>query len=361
PFETPIKKIVSTFHPTEWWNVHLVKALAEFCAVESLPMGLGGIQGHAVDARVDQLLAGLDSNSSFYLGSNLHLFPGLLGVSTATASWIDFIPEMREALPSIRLFDIIFASDYASVEFLHNSGIEQAHWLTYAFDTSLANRPDMPKCFDVAFVGRLDLPGTKDERLQMLALLEKRYRMNDVRTPAFGDRLMATYNQAKIVVNIPVNGIFTNMRLFEAMGSGALVLTKDWGKGRFEPFTKGMHFDTYRDTNELLTKIDHYLKHDDERKNIATAGMREVMEKHTYMHRAKEVLSIMTDNRHKRRRCLNPRIAARAYANFYRPHLRTDLLLRLLIRPKIGMRERLHTFICLLAAGRHLMRRPTLT
>src|SRR5205823_881666 len=131
------------------------------------------------------------------------------------------------------------------------------------------------KVYDVGFVGSLELPATRSERIDVLGRLERKYRLNDYRQPVFGDDMMRVYNMSRIVVNIPwANGL--NMRTFEAMASGALLLTKT-AAGQPELFTDGMHLVTYRDSSDLIDKIDYYLQHDKERQDIACAGRTEVL------------------------------------------------------------------------------------
>jgi len=43
----------------------------------------------------------------------------------------------------------------------------------------------------------------------------------------------------------------------------------------------------------LLEKIDYYLTHETEREEIAYNGYKEVLSKHTYEHRAKEILNVV--------------------------------------------------------------------
>ena len=46
----------------------------------------------------------------------------------------------------------------------------------------------------------------------------------------------------------------------------------------------------YKDLEELLGLVEYYLEHDKEREQIAKTGQEFVISKHTYIHRAKEIL-----------------------------------------------------------------------
>ena len=49
----------------------------------------------------------------------------------------------------------------------------------------------------------------------------------------------------------------------------------------------------FRDTDELRKLILYYLERPEERKRIAEAGRRTVLERHTYNHRVREMLRIV--------------------------------------------------------------------
>ena len=70
-----------------------------------------------------------------------------------------------------------------------------------------------------------------------------------------------------------------NMRLFEATGSGAFLLTERMDNlARY--FNVGKEVETFADEGELLEKIRHYLDHPDERAAIAAAGQRRCLDEH---------------------------------------------------------------------------------
>lgn len=70
-----------------------------------------------------------------------------------------------------------------------------------------------------------------------------------------------------------------NMRLFEATGSGAFLLTERMANlSRY--FDVGKDIETFADDGELREKIRHYLDHPEERLAIAAAGRRRCLEEH---------------------------------------------------------------------------------
>ncbi len=56
-------------------------------------------------------------------------------------------------------------------------------------------------------------------------------------------------------------------------------------------FKNGEHLVVFNNMQELKELIDYYLKHPSEAKIIAEKGRKEVLEKHTFIHRVNEILS----------------------------------------------------------------------
>jgi spore maturation protein CgeB len=58
----------------------------------------------------------------------------------------------------------------------------------------------------------------------------------------------------------------------------------------FEP---GKEVVSYRTPEECTELIQYYLEHDEERKSIASAGQKRVLQEHTYYHRMQEFLEVV--------------------------------------------------------------------
>jgi hypothetical protein len=308
----------------EWWFGHLAIALSRHLEVVERPMVRFNQPGHAVEADVTSLIDAGDHERAFYMGSLDQLFAGLADLPLRSAVWIDSPVSLSlDLLPRISLFDVVFSAQKDSVAALTAAGLTQVEWLPFAFDATLRNEPGADKVYDIGFVGSLDYPATRAERVDVLGRLERRYRLNDYRQPVFGDEMMRVYNQSRLVVNIPWPGGF-NMRTFEALASGAMLLTKAVGNGQADLFTDGTHLVTYGDFSDLADKVDYYLTHEAERQQIASAGMRAVLAEHTYDHRAARLLEVV--ERASRARTSDRTRQARAYAAFYDYVGRSDLL-----------------------------------
>ena len=98
-----------------------------------------------------------------------------------------------------------------------------------------------------------------------------------------GLEMFQLYKDSKIVLNDYVdtaNGIGFNQRMFEVMGCGAFMLTRQ------APNFKGLFpngiFATYTDQKDLLDKVAYYLKHDQEREEIARCAQKFVTQRYDY-------------------------------------------------------------------------------
>jgi hypothetical protein len=99
---------------------------------------------------------------------------------------------------------------------------------------------------------------------------------------------------AEIVVNQTVKGDL-NFRVFEAMMSGALLLTENTPNGLLDIFEDGRHLITYTPDNveEASEKIASILSNPIKMREIARAGREEILAKHTATSRTHMVDSIL--------------------------------------------------------------------
>lgn len=100
------------------------------------------------------------------------------------------------------------------------------------------------------------------------------------------DHLRATYQRANICINVtrPHGPSSLNMRVFEAMACGSLVLTDDRVDAR-RLFKEGVEIVIYRDPHDLRNKVAYYSQQDDARHAISQAGMHRVVTNYTYADR----------------------------------------------------------------------------
>ncbi len=99
------------------------------------------------------------------------------------------------------------------------------------------------------------------------------------------------FHLSKINLNMTIKPIQTGLplRIFDIMGCGGFLMT-NYQTELTEHFEIGVDLEAYASMEELVDKCAYYLKHEDERKQIAQNGYRKVSENHTYIHRIKEMI-----------------------------------------------------------------------
>ncbi|MBF0428616.1 MAG: glycosyltransferase family 1 protein [Magnetococcales bacterium] len=109
-----------------------------------------------------------------------------------------------------------------------------------------------------------------------------------------GDELVKFYNSGKIVINInqwaatEASGV--TLRTADVPACGAFYLT-EYSRGLEEVFRLNEEIVTFATPEELLTKVNYYLEHDDEREAIAKAGYARTLQLPTHVDRMRVVLN----------------------------------------------------------------------
>jgi spore maturation protein CgeB len=213
----------------------------------------------------------------------------------------------------LRGFGLILTSFPHFVPRLRALGIA-SEYLRLGFEPSIAAafkgvRRDIP----VSFVG-----GMAPSHKQAIPLLEHLARHTPIRFFGYGvDQLPASspikdrfegevwglgmyraLARSRVTVNRHIavaENYANNMRLYEATGMGAMLLTehKDNLAELFEP---GREVETYRDRDEAVARINALLGDQDRLDAIAAAGNARTLREHTFKARMREVLDIL--NRH---------------------------------------------------------------
>jgi spore maturation protein CgeB len=88
------------------------------------------------------------------------------------------------------------------------------------------------------------------------------------------------------------DGYANNMRLYEATGVGALLVTEA-RRNLAELFEPGGEVVAYEDESDLVEKLRHYLADDGERMRVAAAGQARTLREHTYANRIGELAAML--------------------------------------------------------------------
>ncbi|WP_265552233.1 glycosyltransferase family protein [Trichlorobacter lovleyi] len=132
---------------------------------------------------------------------------------------------------------------------------------------------------------------------------------------AWGLEMFALLASSRITLNRHIDAAenyANNMRLFEATGCGALLLT-DYRDNLQELFDIGREVVVYRSPEEAVLLARYYLQHPDEAAAIAQAGQRRTLQEHSYAQRMEKTAELL--ERHLRYRsdtgtlCLPDRIS----------------------------------------------------
>lgn len=212
----------------------------------------------------------------------------------------------------LRRFDLIVTSFPHFVERFRALGV-QSEYLRIGFDPRTLELVDGTERSAVAvFVGSLgrtqhEHGNTLLEHAALLAPIDfwgcgadewapnspirQRYRGE-----AWGLDMLKVLAGATIALNRHIDvaeGHANNMRLYEATGVGALLLTDD-GSNLSELFEPGREVVTYRDADELAEQVRYFLEHPDDAAAIARAGQARTLRDHTYAARMRELVEILS-------------------------------------------------------------------
>ena len=169
-----------------------------------------------------------------------------------------------------------------------DAGIKNVFWLPLACDPDIHGKVEHEKKWDVGFVGTI--PEAQNRRKILLERIGSRFNLSCERK--FMDEMAEHYSRSKIIFNNAINNDL-NMRVFEALCSGSLLLTDcASGSGLEEMFENRKHLIIYEDEN-IESLVAHYLDNDKERELIAEQGRQEVLKNHTYVHRAKDLINVL--------------------------------------------------------------------
>lgn len=218
-------------------------------------------------------------------------------------------------------FDVIFSSFPHFAERFRAAGIT-AYYQPLAFEPhilkSLTKFPYSTRPIDCSFVGGISpAHGAAYHLLETLAAhLPIHFWGYGVETLPLGSAVKAAHHgevwakemfyllsASKITINRHIDvaeNYANNMRLFEATGCGALLIT-DYKDNLNDLFDVGKEIVAYRSPEECIELVNYYLAHPEEAEKIATAGQNRTLRDHTYHKRMQRTARLLSRHlRHRR-------------------------------------------------------------
>jgi Glycosyl transferases group 1 len=253
--------------------------------------------GERIGCKIVRLKAPLDSTAGVNLDAVLVIDPCLTSPgalrridSPVIGVLIDVHQELSIRLAYARYFDHVFVAQPDYLPQFRALPHPSTHWLPLACDPDVHFIPGQERIHEVGFVGKFGVRGSG--RFDTLTRVLEQFVTNDT-TRTYSPREMgAIYSRSKIVFNKSINGDL-NMRFFEGLAAGALVVTDRIGNGLADVAREGEHYVGYSSVEEAIAVIRHYLAHDGEREAIARRGQAHAFTHHTYASRMARILEAM--------------------------------------------------------------------
>jgi hypothetical protein len=224
------------------------------------------------------------------------------------------VGQVATELPAQRSYgdyDLIVSSIPGLVDRFRREGAD-AEWLPLAFEPSIRDAiPQVERDIPVSFVGSFTTRYA--DRLQLVEAVAREAPLRTwtadvdaiptnspvrptIQGPAWGRSMYEVLARSQMTVNTHgrIAGDYANnLRLFEATGMGALLLT-DGRRNIGELFDVGSEVVTYRDAEDCARLVRYYIDHPAEAASIAAAGQRRTLRDHTWANRMSRLVDMVT-------------------------------------------------------------------
>jgi hypothetical protein len=257
-----------------------------FCVDDSIPF----------DASLKDVLRTCPTTPSaiLHFESAHPLFP--IGLERSEVPTVCFHPDTYAFTERRIHWSAVF--DHAAVfhpvyeERFKRAGHPGAFLLPHAVRRDFFDGVNPPREFEIGWVGQTSGEFYKT-RAELLPKLAKEFRTNDWSRPYTVEEVASVYRRSQIVVNIGRDDFpqDANLRVFEVLASGALLLTSSPTELTQLGFRDGVHFVSYRQPAELSVLVRRYLNDESARLGITEAARALVLAEHTYDRRADQLLA----------------------------------------------------------------------
>ena len=183
------------------------------------------------------------------------------------------------------LFDYVFVWHQSFVPLYQAAGHPKVFVLPHAVDAELFREAqiELDRPLEVGWVGEFGY-GHYATRRRIIEGLATNFKMNDFRKRYSKEETSEIYRLSKIVVNVSREDFpqEANMRCYEGMAAGALLITRipteltEWG------FHEGEHFIGWHNEGEIPDLVEYYLRNENKRREIAQAGQKLTLSDFTF-------------------------------------------------------------------------------
>lgn len=192
-------------------------------------------------------------------------------------------------------FEMVFTHAH-NHQLFSRLGARRVETIAWACDPGFHRQLSCPQVYDTSFIGSPYLI-----RWRIIRQLPETHVFGPYwvlkpsinHPPVFGNDFVRVINQTKVNLNIqhPLDVIARapTWRIFEVAGCGGFLLSSE-----VPPLSDMLpEVVTFRSISDLKDKVAYYLKHEDERQDVGGRLRRVCIEKHTFVHRARQILACL--------------------------------------------------------------------
>jgi len=231
----------------------------------------------------------------------------------ASAVWfLDEPYDLGRSIKFGKFFSYVFVQDRVSVDIHKKYGNPNTFFLPHGFDPLKTH--SVNESLDEKYLSDICVIGTAfPKRKRLVQALQPLGAKMRVIGPGWGSHIKTVsleeaakfYVGAKINLNIhreetdfcshhlSVKALSPNASLFYIAGAGGFQIVDDSRKDIHKFFKEGKEVITFRNEEELVEKVEFFLKNDELRKKISMASRKKACACHTYSHRLKEAINFI--------------------------------------------------------------------
>lgn len=190
------------------------------------------------------------------------------------------------------LFDLALVCHPEYPSYFEEHGHPETLLFPHAVRAPLYQDPLPQKGKDVAMIGRLDGDQYSYRRACVKTIQALDVSTNDFSRYYEYAEMAELYRESKIGLNVSRDDHLqdANLRCFEVMGGGALLMTPTPSELSKLGLVDGEHFVGYTSVDDLSEKVEYYLNQDNEREEIARRGREVTLNRFTYDGWAKRLI-----------------------------------------------------------------------